>query len=117
MSVYRHNVSMLPGSKSLGCVPRAGNGITHVPPGAIMLNAHGASSTGHAPVLRRRWTSCTRARFGASLISISFWMPVAVSTGWMNRTVPARCSTVTGALSGQYVRFSSSGACQRRWPP
>ena len=34
---------MLPGSKSLGCVPRAGNGITHGPPGAIMLNAHGAS--------------------------------------------------------------------------
>lgn len=45
-SVQAHITSGLAGSRTTGCVPRRGKPVITLPPGAIIVKAHGASSTG-----------------------------------------------------------------------
>ena len=74
-------------------------GITTVPPGAIMLIAHGANSTGHSPQFAMVCVMQKRPFVNGST-RIFFSMPV-VGAGPLENSTPESYSRIfTGSLSG-----------------
>ena len=70
------------------------------PPRAIMLSAHGASSSGWPDALRSAWTTSTFVPLSAMRTVIFFSTPVNGSTGCVASIAPPVTFTATGPFSG-----------------